>query len=42
MPALALACLAWAVGEGVGYGFGVRTGDEERMLEYEQHKARYT
>lgn len=42
VPALALACLAWAVGEGVGYGFGAGAGDEERMLEYELHKAKYT
>ena len=40
-PALVLACLAWAVGEGLGYLRGEGANDTRRMLEYEQHKFRY-
>ncbi len=42
VPALALACVVSAVGEGIGYLRGASASDERRMLEYEQHKARYT
>ena len=42
VPALVLACLVWAVGEGLGYLRGEGADDDRRMLEYEQHKSRYT
>jgi hypothetical protein len=38
--AIVVACVAWAVGEGVGYVTGVGSA-ELPMLEYELHKARY-
>lgn len=41
VPALVLACLVWAVGEGLGYARGATAGNMGRMLEYEQHKFRY-
>lgn len=41
VPALALGCVVWAVGEGVGYARGATAGNMRRMLEYEQHKFRY-
>ena len=41
VPALVLACLAWAVGEGLGYLRGEGADDTRRMFEYEQHKFRY-
>ncbi|MCP9484298.1 MAG: hypothetical protein MSC30_00390 [Gaiellaceae bacterium MAG52_C11] len=42
VPALVLACVVWAVGEGLGYVRGEGANNMRRMLEYEQHKARYT
>ena len=41
VPALVLACLVWAVGEGIGYARGATAGNIGRMLEFEQHKFRY-
>lgn len=41
VPALALACAAWAIGEFLGYARGAGPVAERRMLEYELHKARY-
>jgi len=41
VPALVLACLVWAVGEGLGYLRGEGADDTRRMFEYEQHKSRY-
>jgi hypothetical protein len=38
--AIVLACVVWAVGEAIGYAVGTGSA-EERMLEYELHKARY-
>jgi hypothetical protein len=41
VPALLLASLVWAVGEGVGYLRGEGRTSVDRMFEYEQHKLRY-
>ena len=41
VPALALGCVVWAIGEGVGYAVGAGANEERQMLEYEQHKSRY-
>jgi len=34
-------CIAWGVGEAVGYAFGAGRTSAARMLEYELHKVRY-
>jgi len=36
-----LGCIAWGVGETVGYAFGARRASAARMLEYELHKVSY-
>ena len=41
VPALALACVVWAIGEFLGYVLGAGPAAERRMLEYELHKERY-
>ena len=40
LPAVALGCVLWAVGEAVGY-IAPAAGAEAQMLEYELHKERY-
>ncbi|MBA3843660.1 MAG: hypothetical protein H0X39_13795 [Actinobacteria bacterium] len=40
LPAVALGCVLWAVGEAVGY-VAPAAGAEAQMLEYELHKERY-
>ena len=39
--ATVLGCIAWGVGEAVGYAFGARRASAARMLEYELHKVSY-
>jgi hypothetical protein len=41
LPALIIGAMVSAMGEMVGYAWGMGTGAEEQMTEYEVHKARY-
>jgi hypothetical protein len=41
LPALIIGAMVSAMGELVGYAWGIGTGVEEQMTEYEVHKVRY-